>query len=189
MVSGSIRLIPLLAFALMARDAAAEMWRIDPAASSVGMTYTELDTPRPSRFTAFTGRFDVTMADPAATRGALEIEVGSFDTDDAVREGVLLSAAWLDARRYPLARFAMTGLRARSPDRFVIKGLLTIRDRTRPVSFPVTLTETARTLRATGQLSIRRRDYDLADAMTESFVTIGETIELTFDLIARRDGT
>ena len=109
-------------------------WTLDAARSSVTLrhkTMWGLSTVR-GAFGELAGQADI-GADGSA-RGRLEIGAASLDTGNAKRDKHLRSADFFDAARHPDITFTADGVRP-SAQGVAVTGMLTVRDRTRPVSF------------------------------------------------------
>jgi polyisoprenoid-binding protein YceI len=108
-------------------------YEIDPAGSAVRFTTRHLFglAPVSGTFAVRGGTADV--AEPIAESAVrAEVETGSFETGNAVRDRTVRSGRFLDAERYPLMVFQA----ARVHDR-AVSGTLTARGVTRPVTLSV----------------------------------------------------
>lgn len=162
-------------------------WEVIPGESAVTFRYTEDGRPRDGRFPAFDARIAFDPDRPAAAELLFDVETARIDLGDALREGVLLTSPWFDAQSHPRARFELTRLLPVGPG-WRAEGALTIKDRTLPVAFPVVIETTGGRGRARGTLTVDRGAFALRDAALEAFVTIGEEVEIAFDIAARHGG-
>jgi len=89
------------------------------------------------RFNEFSGRFDYFEDNPAASRAEVVIHTGSIDSNHAERDKHLRGEKFLDADRYPKARFVSTAYRQQSDGTATLEGDLTLHGVTRPVSIAV----------------------------------------------------
>lgn len=86
------------------------------------------------------GEFTVDPANLAGARGAIEVRVASIRTGIDLRDEHLRSADWLDANRFPTAKFELTGVRGGTSltvgreARLTLVGRFTIHGRTRDVT-------------------------------------------------------
>jgi polyisoprenoid-binding protein YceI len=97
--------------------------------------------PRTGYFTKFTGELAIEASTEALQGAALEIEVGSLITPISRLTRHLQSSDFFDFRQFPKATFESTKVEAidASQGKYKVTGDLTIRDITKPISFPVTL--------------------------------------------------
>jgi polyisoprenoid-binding protein YceI len=118
------------------------------------------------------------------------LDVAHEDTDNHTRDADLRSATYFDVAHYPTIAFHSTKIVATDADDFTVSGMLTVKDVTRPVSFPVhvegRIPEGAgQRVGYSGQLHIDRRDFNLVDKtltpagvlLVGYDVTIGLTVE------------
>lgn len=108
-------------------------WTIDPAHSTVAATAQHLGISSVhGRFGSFTGR--ITIA-PQVTDSEVvaEITAASIETGNATRDDHLRSADFLDVANHPLITYRGAGLVASGPDRWTVRGQLSLAGVTRPV--------------------------------------------------------
>jgi len=163
-------------------------WQVDAARSAIQFSYDYTDE---SGETRLNGRFARWRADIrfdaenlAASAATVTIEPGSAATSAALHDRTLAGPGWFDAGRFPTARFQTREIR-RSGDGYEARGDLTIRDRTRDVRLPFTLTVEGQRAIMDGRLSIDRRDFDLGDG-ADGDDQIGRTVEIVVHVEAAR---
>jgi polyisoprenoid-binding protein YceI len=66
-----------------------------------------------------------------------EAKTGSIDTNMADRDKHLRSGDFFDSEKYPVMKFRSTGMEKQGDDEYLLKGDLTIREATRPVTLKV----------------------------------------------------
>ena len=115
-------------------------WQIDPAHTSVEaaakhMMFTTVRV----RFPGATGEIELDPEQPQAAKIVdLSIPVASLDSGDTKRDGHLRSPDFFDAQTYPQVGFHSTAVRLVDKDgRYEVKGDLTIRGETKPVTLDV----------------------------------------------------
>lgn len=102
------------------------VWTIDPVHSSVGAVAQHLGISSVrGRFTEFGGRIEI-AEDVAKSRVEAVISAGTIDTGNGMRDGHLKSPDFLDVETYPEITYRSTGLVAAGPDRWTVKGELSL---------------------------------------------------------------
>jgi polyisoprenoid-binding protein YceI len=111
-------------------------WTFDPAHTMVGFSarYMGLTTVR-GRFTRFEGTIELDPDDLTRTRGRVEVDMASVDTNDETRDGHLRSPDFFDVENHPKMVFEPTSVSRVDEDHYKVNGNLTIRGETRPVEF------------------------------------------------------
>ncbi len=89
-------------------------------------------------------RFDPTDWSTAATE--LDIDMTGLDMGDADWSKAVCKASLLDCAKFPLAHFVSTGVERKDDHHGVLRGQLTLRGVTVPVSLPFTFNRAAKTL-------------------------------------------
>jgi polyisoprenoid-binding protein YceI len=96
------------------------------------------------------------------------LDVAHEDTDNHDRDRDLRSPTYFDVEKYPLMTFHSTSILPKGEDDFFVSGDLTIKNVTRPVSFPahvVGIIPEGKGWRVgyTGELTVDRRDWGIVD--------------------------
>jgi len=127
---------------------------------------------------------------PVPQRIDAVLDVSHEDTDNRDRDADLRSPTYFDVAKYPNITFHSTSITAKSASAFVVTGDLTIKNVTRPVTFPaqvVGIIPEGKGWRVgyTGALTIDRRDWGIVDSrltpagvlLVGYTVNIGLTVE------------
>ena len=119
--------------ALLADGALAGEWVLDPRASSVRLESRSLGLVRVRGvFREVSGHGTVTPDGQA--NGIVTVAAASIDTKNAKRDTHLRSADFFDSSNHPDISFTAEAIRP-SGQGVAVTGALTVRDRTRPLSF------------------------------------------------------
>lgn len=120
------------------------------------------------------------------------LDVSHEDTDNHDRDADLRSPTYFDTAQYPTMTFASTSVETKDAKNFVIDGNLTIKNVTKPVSFPVTLVGVIPDgtggwrVGYSGHLVIDRRDWGIVDrSLTPAGVLlVGYTVDIVLTVEA-----
>lgn len=142
---------------------------------------------------AISGELMVDAANPAASAiGPIQIEAGTFVTDDNRRNGAIRRFI-LQTSQYQFITFDTTEL-VGLPDavavgdeiEFEINGDLTVRDITNPALFVITLQVVSESeLRGSAATIVAREDYNLTIPQVPSVANVGTELIVEFDFVAR----
>jgi polyisoprenoid-binding protein YceI len=118
------------------------------------------------------------------------LDVSHEDTDNRDRDADLRSETYFDVAKYPAMAFHSTSIAAKGDESFVVTGDLTIKNVTKPVTFPVQIVGIIPEGKGwrvgyNGQLSIDRRNWGIVDSrltpagvlLVGYTVNIGLTVE------------
>jgi polyisoprenoid-binding protein YceI len=189
LLASLVALAPMLAFA------GTSTWNIDVSHSSAGFAVKHLVISQVrGAFTKFDGK--LVLDDTDVRRSTIEatIDVNSVYTRDEQRDGHLKSADFFDVASHPTMTFKSTKVRKAGKDRLAVKGELTLRGVTKPVTLDVTTTpeikgmygETRRGFTATTK--INRLDYGLAwNKLVEAGPVVGDEVTITLDVEVVKD--
>lgn len=169
-------------------------WVIDPAHSSIRATALHMGTTRiHGRLRRFSGQVQVAAPLENSSVEVL-IDAGGVDSDEPTRDEHLRGPDFLDAVRFPEIRYKSEGLRRIDGSRWVVDGVLTLKDVSAPVSLRVTyrgtgpdvLGGTRAAFSATADLS--RDDFAMSwnQSVLAGLLAIGRTLRIGIDIAAVR---
>jgi len=135
----SLSVLALLITPLESAFAQRVTYRVDPVHSFVIFRVKHMNTAYAyGRFNSFSGTILVDEKNPANSSVEFEIEANSIDTGNSQRDDHLRSPDFFNVRQYPKITFKSTSVRKLDANTFEVKGDLTIRGVTRPLTVRVT---------------------------------------------------
>ncbi|MFI9828465.1 YceI family protein [Streptomyces sp. NPDC051913] len=168
-------------------------WTVDPAHSSVGAVAQHLGISSVhGRFTDFTATIEIAPDDVTKSRVEAVIRAASIDTGNAMRDGHLRSADFLDVEVHPEITYRSTGISLAGADRWTVHGELGMHGVVRPVDLDLAYLGTGAdpwggtraAFRATTEL--RRDDFAMNynQVVQAGIAAIGTTLRVELDIQA-----
>jgi len=157
----SVRMTEPRLRARLANGSLTGMWRLDPARSSVGLRSKSMWGLAPVKgvFADVTG--DGVLSEEGRISGRITVVAASIDTRNTKRDVHLRSADFLDSDTHPHIVFAAERITP-AGDQATVAGTLQIRGRTRPITFPATITASGDDeVRIEAEIQIDRSDFGL----------------------------
>ena len=182
-----MRVLTIL-IALLPLPAQALDWVLAESGSSLTFTYTENEEVMEGRFATFTGTAFYDPELPEGAEVAVRVLTDGVQMSDPVRTLFAKSPAWFNSSDYPEAVFNLTELRQITETDLQATGTLQVKDRSVGLDMPVKLIANGGCLRAQGTLELVLADYAIGDDAFSRFIRVGETVQLTFDLLGQRRG-
>ncbi|HEY8655894.1 MAG TPA: YceI family protein [Candidatus Limnocylindria bacterium] len=170
-------------------------WYIDPSHSSVtfGVKHMMVATVR-GKLGKLQGELDFDPKAPAQARIRATIDVSTIDTNDPKRDGHLKSPDFFDVAQYPEITFRSTQIEpkgAQGSGQYAVRGDLSIRGTTKPVSFDAVIegiaadTDGGQHLGAAGTLVIDRTQWGLVwNQPLANGVLVGDKVTIELGLAA-----
>ncbi|MCU0685481.1 MAG: YceI family protein [Polyangiaceae bacterium] len=168
-------------------------WLLDSVHSHVGFSVKHMmvATVRGS-FKSYRGDLRIDPKDFTRSTFEGEIDVSSLDTGNADRDAHLRAGDFFDATNHPKITFKSTGVEAKGEGEYVVRGDLTIRGVTKPVSLDVEFQGTSKnpygqTVTGLGvRGTINRKDFGVNfNALLETGgVAVGEKVKIEIDVEA-----
>jgi polyisoprenoid-binding protein YceI len=135
-------------------------WTLDPARSEVLLESRHTWGLRPVHgvFRQVTGNGTVTGA--GQVTGTLTVAAGSVDTKNKKRDNDLRSAKLFDIASHPDITYTVDGMQP-ATEGVRVTGSLTVRGRTRPLSFDAKVSAAAGEVRLDAEFPVNRADFGL----------------------------
>jgi len=168
---------------------------IDPAHSRIGFVARHaMVTKVRGSFNQFVGNGSIDGEDMANAHLELNIQAASIDTRNPDRDAHLRSNDFLAMDRYPEITFVSTQVEPVGPNKYRVKGDLTMRGVTRPVAVNFEYTGTSvdpygnRRVGFEGGTTINRKDWGVNwnAALDAGGMLVSEKVDLEFEVSAIR---
>ena len=127
----------LSAVMVLAFQASAATFDIDPSHSSIEFKIRHLLGKVTGKFKDFNGEFNFDEKKPVTSTGTMKINVASIDTSNEKRDGHLKSPDFFDAEKFKDITFTAKKFTPAGKGKYKLTGDMTIRDVTKPVTFNV----------------------------------------------------
>ena len=176
-----------LAAAALCRSACASAWELDPAATHVAFSVSNLSMANVGgHFRLTSGRVTLVEEDPSRSTVEAVIDATSVDTGEPKRDRHLRSAAFLDVDHHPSITFRSTRIEQVGAGHWKVAGTLTILDAARSVVLDVQ-GGTVHGTRADAHASVTidRRDF----GMTYAGFAVGQEVTITIDAVGHQGGS
>lgn len=136
--------------------------------SEIKFTVTNFGFDVSGSFTGLEGSIVVDRADPANDHFDVSIDANTVNTDNHTRDNHLRDEGYFDVKNYPRIRLVSTRVASTSKTgEYQFTGQLTIKGKTRPVSFPFTMVPAENDgLVFTGTFAINRKDFGIGGTST-----------------------
>lgn len=181
-----LAIVAAIAFAL---PLAAQDFKIDPNHSSANFAVKHMlvSTVRGRFAGAVNGTIHFDAADPAKSSVTAVITTANITTDNERRDNDLKSANFFEVEKYPEIKFQSTKVEKRG-DGYVATGNLTMKDVTKQIELPFTLTQAEvkgkRKLGVEASTTLNRYDYNVKYDPTGA--TVGKDVKIDLDLEANQ---
>ena len=158
-------------------------WIFDKPGSTIELNLSALGQTRRGRFSDWAGSITFDPSAPSRTRASVTLQAASLRLTPSMGTERAIGPDFLDAARYPTIRFELTSVEPAGGDRYTARADVTMKGRTRPVTFPVDLSAAPSTARLTGAFTINRADFGIGSGPWNRMV--GRQATVRFNLLAR----
>ncbi len=163
---------------------AAELNRVDAAASRVDFTYKQMGVAMDGHFGKANFQLAFDPAKPETSSAAVEIDVTSVDAGSADATQEVASKPWFDAAHHPKAVFKSAKVKALGDNRYEANGTLTIKGRSREAVVPFTFVQQNGGGAFDAVLTIKRGDFGIGDGEWADYGIVANEIALKIHIQA-----
>lgn len=157
--------------------------------SRISCVSKQMNVPVEALFRKFSAQISFDPAHAESTKASIEIDVGSFDIDNAEANDEARGKAWFDARNFPKATFTATSVKALGGSRFEARGPLTIKGKTVEVVTPFTYRDTPGGGMIDGNFSVKRLQFNIGDGAWKDTDTVADEVQIRYQLLLSRPQT
>lgn len=169
-----------------ASSAMAKVWTVDYPASKVEFTGDVSGQSFTGHFKQFTVNVDFDPKAPEAGHISVSIPMASAESGSDERDGMMPTADWFDASKFPAATFESTSIKkGATPDNFIVSGKLTIKGVAKDVDLPFIFTEQPDgRASAKGELTLDRTAYNVGTGNWASDTYVKFPVKVNFLIAA-----
>ena len=167
--------------------AAVPTWKMLPAQSHIQFTGIQNDSPVSGEFKKFTAdiRFDPNQLGESHVK--VMIDMNSIYASYAEIVSTLKTTAWFDAINFPTAVFESTEFSKISNNTYSVKGNLTIRDKTAPVTLTFNgSASTGNIAQVMGSTEVKRSVYGVGSGEWADTSLVKDNVKINFVIAAAR---
>ena len=164
--------------------AQAATWELNAAKSKVIFQYSYKNTPYQGEFKNVKATFKIDPTSPGSCEFSVTIPIADLSVSSKEVVDYLLDIELFDVDQFPTATFKANKCRLQSANSFVSDGMLTIRDKTKPMSFPFKLEVGANGFHLTSEVTIKRLDFGVGQGYWANTSEIPNDVKIKVDVNA-----
>ena len=131
-------------------------------------------------FSGLQGNIKFDISHPEQAGFDVSIDANTINTGIDMRDEHLRAETYFDVKNYPRIRFTSTKVTASSkPGQFMIYGKLTIKNKSKDISFPFTVKQTGNGYLFNGTFTINRRDFGVGGSSV-----ISDNLDVDLEILA-----
>jgi len=176
--------IPSLAAMLMAASGAASAQGVLIDKSEIRFVSRQMGVNVEGRFRKWKANVDFRPEDLARSQAGFEVDLASIDLASEESEAEVRRPAWFDTARFPVAKFASTGMKSLGGDRFEIAGTLSLKGIAKDVVVPMAMKGDAAGNRvAEGEFKVRRLEFKVGEGLWADTDTIANDVTVRVRMV------
>jgi polyisoprenoid-binding protein YceI len=131
-------------------------------------------------FSGFEGTIDFDPQNLADSKFDVTINAATVNTDNSLRDEHLKGEGYFDVKNNPKIRIASNKI-ATAKGGYLFNGVLSIKGKSKPISFPFTATPSADGYLFKGSFKMNRRDFNIGGTST-----VSDELEVNINVIAKK---
>lgn len=173
----------LVASACCMPNVGAAAWRVQADSSTLGFQSEYEGEAFNGRFLRYDAQLDVDLANPAATRIVVDIDLDSVDTQNPERDGMLRNADFFWVEKFPRARFETKSCEhGPSPGMQSCAAQLNLRGKVTELRFPFAWSPSGNGARLKARLTLDRLTLGVGTGDWADVGLIPRTVHVQVDL-------
>ncbi len=156
--------------------------KIIPAQSTIAFTSKQMSVPVDGKFEKFDAQISFDPKQPAASKIAFTIDIGSAVIGDAETVRELRKPTWFDMAKFPTASFQSTSAKALGGGKFEVTGNLSIKGKSKPVTAIVQLAQKGDTTTVEGNFAMKRLDFSIGDGEWKDISIVADEVVVKIKL-------
>lgn len=178
-------LITLLSLIPVICIAAVPSWQIVPEESELTFIAIQNDAPITGKFKKFTGEINVDPDQLGSSTIKIVVDISSISNVYNQLADTLGTPEWFDLKQFPQAIYQSKEIVKTGDKTYQIKGNLTIRDKTLPVTLNITQEEYTPTKgRVKGTTTIQRTAFGVGQGEWADTKTVKDDVKIEFTVTA-----
>lgn len=174
---------------LVAPVAMAKQYNIDHSKSSIAFAGVHAATPFKGEFKRWNAMLDFDPENLTKSKFRVEIDTSSAVTGNKMYDGTLRGEDWFNVVETTEATFLTTEITSKQPNVYSVKGLLSIRNISKTVTFDFTVTpemlESGKVTTA-ATTKVKRLDFDIGKTSDPKADWVEDDITLTLTIVTKR---
>jgi polyisoprenoid-binding protein YceI len=180
----SLNSLSMLGLLLICNPVAAlQFSQVQANESAVKFGFKQMGVPSDGTFNKFTAQLSFDPAKLSDAKARIDINVDSIDTGSKDGNEEVVGKLWFNAKAYPLASFASTGMKSLGGNRYEASGKLSIKGKTLDVVTPVTFQSNGTLGTFDGVFTIKRLDYAIGEGEWKDVGTVADEIQIKFHIV------
>lgn len=179
----------IICCAIAVTAATARAGGVDVGRSEIAFSITQMGVRFDGRFDKWHGDIDFRPDALARSKAAIDVDLASVDLASDDSDAAARDPLWLDAAKFPVARFRSTAITAEGADRYRVAGRLTLKGITRDCVVPIRITTDVEGNRvAAGSFTLKRLDYHVGEGEWADPSTVADDIAVRIRMVLPRPG-
>jgi len=175
-----------VALALCAAPVRAAHWNVDYSRSRLGFTVQWSGEPFSAQFRHWNADIDFDPTDLAHAHVVVTVDLASETSDEPDFDSGLKGAQGFETSRFPEARFVVKSITAKSGNKYVADGTLSIRGISRDVMLLFSLTMSGSTAHMIGVARVSRTDFGIGQGEWAAPTPVSPDVMVTVALAATK---
>jgi polyisoprenoid-binding protein YceI len=173
----------VFSFAVLATGVPAQAAEVDYARSQITFVSKQMNVPVQGSFKKFTARIDFDPKKLAAAKAQIEVDLASIDTGSPDADAEVSKKGWFNTSAFPTAKFVSSAVSQSGPDKYEVRGKLSIKGIGQDVVAPFTLKRAGDAVTYEGRFNLKRLQFKIGEGVWSDTDTVADDVQVNFRIV------
>jgi polyisoprenoid-binding protein YceI len=175
--------IVLFLFAVLAAGVPAQAAEVDYARSQITFVSKQMNVPVQGSFKKFTAHIDFDPKKLAAAKAQIDVDLASIDTGSPDADAEVSKKGWFNTSAFPTAKFVSSAVSQSGPDKYEVRGKLSIKGIGQDVVAPFTLKRAGDAVTYEGRFNLKRLQFKIGEGVWSDTDTVADDVQVNFRIV------
>src|SRR3954462_508351 len=175
--------VVVLSLTALAAGAPAQAADVDYTRSTITFVSKQMNVPVQGSFKKFTARIDFDPKIPTAAKAQIEVDLASIDTGSAEADTEVSKKGWFNTSAFPTAKFLSSAVSQSGPDKFEVRGKLSIKGIGQDVVAPFTVKRAGDAITYEGRFNLKRLQFKIGEGVWSDTDTVADDVQVNFRIV------
>jgi polyisoprenoid-binding protein YceI len=173
--------------ALIAVCAPASAGNVDYARSEISFVSKQMNVPVEGRFRKFSALIVFDSGKLGSSKAEIDVDLASIDTGSTEADDEVGTKTWFNTSAFPTAKFSSSKVTKTGPDRYEVRGKLSIKGISNDVAAPFVVRHSGDAVTYEGNFTLKRLQFRIGEGVWSDTETVADEVQVKFRIVAKAD--
>src|SRR3954470_5768101 len=175
--------VVVLSLTALAAGAPAQAADVDYTRSTITFVSKQMNVAVQGSFKKFTAKVDFDPKKLAAAKAQIDVDLGSIDTGSPEADTEVSKKGWFNTSAFPTAKFVSSAVSQSGPDKYEVRGKLSIKGIGQDVVAPFTVKRAGDAVTYEGRFNLKRLQFKIGEGVWSDTDTVADDVQVNFRIV------